>query len=668
MMMTLDDLNANQRIVAEWDDGPLLVLAGPGSGKTLVLTLRVARLIRETPGRKFRVLGLTFTNKAADEMRRRVADQLGEDAHRPRLTTFHEYAINILRQHGGRMGLHPSLTVLTEEKDRLIVLRKAFESIGSSAPSAWSEKGLLRKMEVLMRDGIDPKFDAVSDDDELLRRAYAGYLDLMAESNCLDFPSSLILCHRLFRERPIFARDQRIIYPYVCVDEYQDVNRAQDRLLRAVYPDRSANLFVVADDDQTIYEWNGASPRLLKELVAHFEMQVMQLPESFRCPAPVLRMANSLMGHDHDRVFDKAPLTSSVGGGPGAPVRVVGFGDEGEEARWIATDLRSNGEPGKCAVLGRSRRTIEAVAEAVRDADLEVYVAETRPNFETPLLRVVESILRLADTPAHVERLAALCQAYRDLVGADVDAVEVEAESALTGTALLETFLCAAEGAEGGEGAPILAAVQEHVLGPVHYRPFVSAVFAWAEKREGGAAWDRRRPDEEWEVGAWRELERDLRLKVGEQPSLSRFLEELDRRPKVRPVRDGEVRCLTIHGAKGLEFDHVYVVGLAEEELPSYRAVERGGDAIREERRTCFVAITRARRSLTVTYARRYHGWARKPSRFLAQMGAAEFLSSASDETGTATARRRGDGAGRVSRASGDAGRRASPPREGAAS
>lgn len=647
-MVGYDALNGNQRLAVDWDEGPLLVLAGPGSGKTLVLTLRIARLIRETPGRKFRVLGLTFTNKAADEMRQRVADELGAEAHRPRLTTFHEYALTVLRRHGGWMGLHPNLTVLTEEKDRLLFLRRAFEKTRSSVPSTWSEKGLLRKMEVLMRDGHDPRLDAVPGEDDPLRRAYAGYLDLLAEKNCVDFSASLILCHRLFRERPVFARDQRVIYPFVCVDEYQDVNRAQDRLLRAVYPDRNANLFVVADDDQTIYEWNGASPRLLKELTTHFEMPVMQLPESFRCPAPVLRMANSLMRYDGNRMFDKAPLTSSAEGATGNTVRVAEFAGDREEARWIATDIRSRAEPGQCAVLGRSRKTLETVVTALRDANLEVYVSETRPDFETPLLRVVESVLRLADTPAHAEHLATLCRAYRDLVGTEVDAIAVEADSALTGKALLESFVCAAGSAGEGDGAPILTAVRDHVLGPVRYDRFAAAVFAWAETREGGAEWARRHPDEEWEVRAWREIDRNLRLTARERPALSRFLEELGRRPKVRPVRSGEVRCLTIHAAKGLEFDHVYVVGLAEEELPSYRAVERGGEAIREERRTCFVAITRAVRSLTLTHARRYHGWRREPSRFLAEMGAPKCPAPDSGETKGTTAFPRGDGTRRA--------------------
>lgn len=647
-MIAYDALNGNQRLAVDWDEGPLLVLAGPGSGKTLVLTLRIARLIRETPGRKFRVLGLTFTNKAADEMRRRVADELGAEAHRPRLTTFHEYALTVLRRHGGWMGLHPNLTVLTEERDRLLVLRRAFEKIRRSVPSTWSEKGLLRKMEVLMRDGHDPRLDAVPGENDLLRGAYAGYLDLLAEKNCVDFSASLILCHRLFRERPVFARDQRVIYPFVCVDEYQDVNRAQDRLLRTVYPDRNANLFVVADDDQTIYEWNGASPRLLKELTAHFEMQVVQLPESFRCPAPVLRMANSLMRYDRDRMFEKAPLTSRTEGATGNTVRVVEFADDREEARWIATDIRSRAEPGQCAVLGRSRRAIEPVANALRDAGLEVYVSETRQDFETPLLRVVESVLRLADAPAHAEHLAALCQGYRDLVGAEIDAITIEAESALTGKALLATFVCAAEGAGDGDGTRVLTAIREHVLGSARYDRFAAAVFAWAEKREGGAEWARRHPDEEWEVRAWQEMDRNLRLAVGERPALSRFLEELGRRPRVRPVRGGEVRCLTIHAAKGLEFDHVYVVGLAEEELPSYRAVERGGEAIREERRTCFVAITRASRSLTLTHARRYHGWRREPSRFLVQMGAPKCPAPDSGETKGTTAFPRGDGTRRA--------------------
>lgn len=622
-MIAFDDLNRNQRAAADWGEGPLLVLAGPGSGKTLVLTLRVVRLIEETPKKKFRVLGLTFTNAAADEMRQRVADRLGSDAHRPRLTTFHAYAINVLRQHGGRMGLHPSLTVLTEDKERLVVLRKALEKTDGGRSRQWSERGLLRKLEVVMATGDDPELGELTGSEAWFSPTYAAYLDLLATHNCVDFGSSLILCRRLFRKRPIFARDQRTIYPYVCVDEYQDVNRAQDRLLRTVYPDRDANLFVVADDDQTIYEWNGASPMRLRGLTAAYDMRVIQLPRSFRCPEPVIRLANVLMRHDRERAFDKQPLEAVMGEEPTPDVRVRPFADEAQEARWIAEDIGRRADPGACAVLARSRRLVDVVATALGAAEVSSHVAETRSHFESPLLRVVWAVLRLAETPAHSEHLVTLCQAYGELAGSELEPGVVEAESALTGKSLLETFVEMAESAGGAGCRAVVEAIRRHVLASLRYERFAAAAFKGATEGDGDGGHDGDSVNQAWEIRAWEVLDRQIRLAAGERPALARFLQELDSRPKARPVGDDEVRCLTIHGAKGLEFEHVYVVGLAQGELPSYRSLDRGEDAIREERRACFVAITRASGSLTMTYARKYFGWAREASQFLREMAVA---------------------------------------------
>lgn len=620
-MVTLDDLNGNQRVAATWGDGPLLVLAGPASGKTMVLTLRVARLIEETPKKRFRVLGLSFTRKAVDEMRRRVRRRLGRDIERTDLTTFHRFAISILGWHGGRMGLHPDVAVLADDRDRLALLRKAVERVGASGPADWSETGLLRKLDCWMGSGDDVTEITVPDREEWIRPVYGAYLDLLMEQNCLDFPASLILCRRLFRERPIFAEDQRVVYPYACVDGYQDTNRAQDRFLRDIYPDRDANLFVVADDDQTIYEWNGASPNRLRALRDDYGMKVLQLPKSFRCPSAVTGRANRLLGRDRERPFERKPPESAASSDAQEIVRALKFADEGEETRWIAEDIAGRPEPGRCAVLARTRRLLDAVSKALEAAGVPCQVAEVKREFESPLVVFVHAVLRLANAPTHREHFAAVCRAYRDLTGADIQPEEVEAESALTGRPLLMSFAeVAASRAVNGQPS-LIDAVREHVLDAPDYRRFVKAAFEWTGGDEDQPMAGRDETNRDWEIAAWRELGRQIRGAVGDRPSLRRFLEEMDGRPKSRPAGEDEVRCLTIHGAKGLEFEHVYVAGLAQGELPSYRAVQRGGEAIREERRACFVAITRAAGSLTLTRADSYFGWRKEPSQFLTEMG-----------------------------------------------
>ena len=619
-MVTFDDLNGNQRVAAAWGEGPLLVRAGPGAGKTLVLALRVARLIRETPGKRFRVLGLAVTTKAADEMRQQVLRRLEWDSERARIMTFHANAIRILKQHGDPMGFRSDLAVLADDRDRLALLRKAVERVGAGGPVGWSETGLLRKLDCWMGSGDDVTEIAAPDREAWIRPVYGAYLDLLMERNCLDFPASLILCRRLFRERPIFARDQKVIYSYACVDEYQDTNRAQERFLRDIYPDRDANLFVVVDDDQTVHEWNGASPKRLRALRDYYGMRVLQLPRSFRCPSAVVGRANRLMGRDRERLFEKEPPESAAPTDAGKVLRALKFADEGEETRWIAEDIAGRPEPGRCAILARTHRLLDAAAKALEAAGVACHVTEVKREFESPLVVFVHAVLRLANAPTHREHFATVCRAYRDLTGVDLGPEEVEAESALTGRPLLVGFAeVAASRAVNGQPS-LIAAVREHVLEVLDYRKFVAAAFEWTGGGEDRPLAGRDETNQGWEIRAWRDLGRQIRGSVGDRPSLRRFLEEMDGRPKSRPAGENEVRCLTIHGAKGLEFEHVYVAGLAQGELPSYRAVRRGGEAIREERRACFVAITRAAGSLTLTHADSYFGWRREPSQFLAEM------------------------------------------------
>lgn len=618
-MVSLDDLNANQRAVAEWKEGPLLVLGGSGSGKTLSLTLRMIRLIEDTPKDNFRVLGLTFTSKAVDDMRRQAIECLGRHTRRPRPTTFHAYAASILGWHGGRMGLHPDLTLMTEDEGRLPFLRLAVARAGAAIPPEWSERGLLRKLDVVMAEGDDPELDDPRGEDAWIWPLYRAYLDLMTENNCLDLGSSLILCHRLFRKRPVLAHDQRIFYPFLFVDGSERMSRAQYRFLRTVHPDRNANLVVAADDDRPFSEWNGATPERLRRLAADYDLRAVQLPRNRRCPEPVIRLANGLARRNGSDTPDEASRTPAVAGGPEEAVHVRRFADEREEARWLAEDLRSRVDRGTCAVLARSHRLVETVADALRDAGVPVRVEEAALQFDSPLLRVVRSVLDLTRFPAHSERLFALCRAYGELPGRVVEPVTVEAESALTGKPLLDAFVALADSNGEAGGCLVAAAIREHVLEALRPDRFAAAVFDWAARESPESEGNGTDSDRAWEIRSWRA--RNGRT----DPSAG------DRTPPPgepaggpgSPAAPGSgVRCLTIPAARGLEFERVYLAGLAEGELPSFRAIERGEEAVREERRACFRAITRTSGSVVLTHADSYFGWPREPSRFLAEMEA----------------------------------------------
>ena len=613
MKLNLDSLNSNQLQAVNWQNGPLLVRAGPGAGKTHVLTTRIARIILDAPDARFRVLGLTFTTKAADEMRSRVDDMLGGPTPRVRLATFHSFAADVLRLHGSHFGLRPDFRIIARDEERHELLSEAIDASAAEnhLPATANGKSIVLAMDRLFREGYDgcEMPTHLGTPKRWVQPVFRAYLELLAQNNYLDFGALLVYCLRLFRERPVIARHYRTVYPFVCVDEYQDTNAVQDLLLRAIYlPTGDVNLFVVADEDQTIYQWNGASPDRLADLRSHYGMDTIQLPQSYRCPPSVVALANKLINCNQSRPAGKAPLVSmSDESASSSAVAVQPFADAEMEAQWIAGNIRERGlRPSECGVLARSAKILDAVADALRRCGLCPYVPQRKQEFETPLLIFVHSALRLCDKPADYAHLVSLCGAYSKLTGEAMSPDEVAAEATLNGgESLLRRFVAASKTNEFSKALADLLERERH-------RDFAATMFDTSR--------DASRPDAE-EIAVWKELDRNIRSSLGGSPTLSQFLQELDLRQKTSPAGANDVQCLTIHLAKGKEFRHVYLMGLAEEQLPSYYAVRDGAAAIEEERRNCFVAITRAQETLTLTYAREYAGYAKHPSRFLAEMG-----------------------------------------------
>lgn len=624
-MLDTKELNENQQMAVHWDKGPLLVLAGPGSGKTFVLTRRIAHLINRDTAARFRVLGLTFTAKAADEMRTRVKHFLGVNISRARLTTFHSFCTEVLRQHGSHLGLKPDFEILSQDTDRLPVLDEAIREANVPNMPLVNGQGIIKMIDHLLREGHDPVADTQLLGKTWVRPIYHAYLNLQLRHNHLDFGSLLVCCLRLFREHPRIAKHYQIVYPYICIDEYQDTNKCQDMLLRALCPGTNANLFVVADDDQIIYQWNGASPERLEKLRSEYNMQVIQLPESFRCPPEVIRLANALIHFNQKRSPDKKPLTSVVMEQSSSVVCAQHFHNESAEMDWIARNIRDRNLPfGECVVLARNTKLLQVAATSLQKMGLTPYRSERKSEFEYPLLCFVHSALRLANAPQNHEQIGPLCKAFYDLTDVNVRVDDAEAESGVNGGSLLRGFLDAAQSNPmiSPDSQPLLAALGDQLIERLKYQEFVRAVFTWAKERNQPEGIDENHDEETQEMNVWYQLSHEIRQHFSD-PTLSQFLQELDLHPKVRPPKPNEVQCLTIHQAKGKEFRHVYLVGLAEDQLPSYYARQKGDASreIEEERRNCFVAITRAQSSLTLTFADRYFGWQKQPSRFLCEMG-----------------------------------------------
>ncbi len=622
-MITYDQLNENQRRAADWTDGPVLVLAGPGSGKTAVLTLRVARLLQEDENAS--ALALTFTNKAAIEMRERVDELLGERTDRAKLCTFHSFAIDLLGQHGSHLGIRPDFLPLPQDEDRIALLNEVIRDL----PEVEVELPADRRNLLRLIDGVFGEGDAadgaslsLASRHRWLPRLFRRYCNAMVHANRLDFGSLLFFAARLLREKPMVARVVRLGWTHICVDEFQDTNRAQYDLLRLLAPARNHNLFVVADDDQIIYQWNGASPKRFRDLRTDYDVRVIALPENYRCPPSIVSLANRLIERNVTRVVRKKTVAVREKGGQYADVvRFRSFPSPEQEADFVARDVRERRLPGpECVVLARTNRLVQDAADRLRQAGHDAYVSVRKNEFDSPALGVLMEALRLANSPHDRVVLRRLCLAWEGLTGNDVDAQSVEAAAALEGGDFLRTWLDVAVAADNGRYEEALQRIQTDLVDGLRFPQVVEGFLGGGWRSWCGEDFVE---ETEEEVTTWRGLHEDLAAEHGGSVPLHTYLQQLDLLSKSPPAPPNALQCMTVHGAKGLEFSHVYLIGMAQEVFPSYRALRKGetSAAVEEERRSCFVAITRAQETLTLTGARTYFGYSKRPSQFLMEMG-----------------------------------------------
>ena len=638
-MSVMSNLTENQRRAVEWDKKPLLVLGGPGSGKTVVLTMRLARLIKESPNARFRVLGLTFTRTAANVIREKVEHLLGSEARRARVMTYHSFCIDVLRQHGSHLGLRPDFEIVTQDADRLQILNEAIREADVSNTPMVDSHGMLMMLDHLHREGYDGGDDLPFPFSETgrawIRSVYDSYMEIQLRNNHLDFGSLLVCCIRLFRNRPRLAKHFGIVYPYVCVDEYLETYKAQELLLRATFPKPDANVFVVANPQPIIYRLSDASIERLEKLRSDYEMPIIRLPENYQCPAEVVDLANNIIQVDLEQSLEKVPLTPTLARQNVHAVRVQRFPEHFAEMEWIAKDIRQRCLlPHECAILARNTKLLRAAIDALQRADLSPYLVERMNEFESPPVRFVHSALRLVNSPRERYQIRSLCKAFLDLTGVNVRVEDAEAISVVYGGSLLRGFIAVAEASPvaSADSAFLLHALREQLVERLKFQEFSEAVFNWSSKYRGHPDGIDANVDETDEILVWNNLKREVWERCGDAPTLSQFLQELDLRSKPTPPSLNQIQCLTIHLTKGKEFPHVYLIGLAEGQLPSFRAKQNSEDSreIEEERRICLVAITRAQSTLTLTLSDSYFGQAKEPSRFLSEMGLAAELARVS--------------------------------------
>lgn len=648
----LDRLNPAQRAAVTHLEGPLLVLAGAGSGKTRVITRKIAHMVGECGIAPSNVAAVTFTNKAAREMKARVAELLSEErAQGLTVSTFHTLGMRILREEHARIGYRRGFTLFDAE-DSLSLLRELLKV------------DRIDKAEVLERAQwqisawksalIGPEEAVKKAEDDHGRRHARLYLDYqrnLQAYNAMDF-DDLISRPVLLMESEAEVREKwQDRLRYLLVDEYQDTNAAQYRLLKLLAGARAA-FTAVGDDDQSIYSWRGAQPQNLALLQQDFPtLKVVKLEQNYRSTRRILKVANALIGHN-PHLFEKK-LWSELG--EGEPIRLIACPDAAGEAERVVTEitahkLRYKTRNDDFAILYRSNHQSRLFEKALREQKLPYDISGGTSFFDRGEVRDLVAYLRLLVNPEDdsaflrivnlprrelgpvtLEKLGAYAgQRHISLFGACFEADLAEHLPERGAEKLREFATWVSKTAERAESEPAALVVKE-MLDDIAYE-------GWLKDRAKDLAQAERKWENVQEFVAWLERPADGGTLADTLGKLA-LMDMLDRNAD---DKDGDaVQLMTLHAAKGLEFAHVFLVGMEEEILPHRNSLE--GDALEEERRLCYVGITRARQTLTLSYAdkRKKYGEeiACEPSRFLKELPQDDLLSDSNAPPATAEER-----------------------------
>lgn len=623
----LERLSLDQQLAVGWNDGAALVLAGPGVGKTTVLTARIARLLDESRNRNFRILALTFTTKAGDEMRTRVESLVPGLTDRTVIGTFHSFCTQMLRQHGSHLGIRPDFGVYDQDGDREELLRDALREASAGGEAVTTEDvRWLKSIDQLRGNLVGPAKAAGRfrdpEDGARAARVYAIYEAALRARNIMDFSGMILDACRLAHQIPAVAARIRQSYPYWMLDEFQDTTPAQYKLIRLLAGDEFKNVFAVADDDQIIYQWAGASYKQIVAFREHFAPTLMQLVENRRCPPDVVEAANKLISHNAERTPGKAALLSTRSDeGPAISQRV--FATEADEASGIAAEVAQASPEawGHTAIIGRTRAILQPVLDALRAAGVKAAIATRRDRFVSPQFTWLSACLDQTVRPTDRQVFKIMVDAGNRIAGADLDPALLEAEAEAEGLSFLEQWALTLQRDPSPMAARLAGMGLRLVQSRSAWKAVMTEALAWLPETAGtaeGVVTDAADDKAAWEIAA-----RAVRAEKGGEPDLSELLQGLALRPKEPPADPEAVTLLTVHGAKGLEFDCVYVIGLAESVLPSWQSLQANARPVEleEERRNCFVAITRTRKTLILSRAEQYRGWVKKQSRFIGEMG-----------------------------------------------
>ncbi len=621
VFMNLDYLNDRQKEAVLWGDGPLLILAGAGSGKTSVLTARVAYLIKERGINPKNIVAITFTNKAAKEMKERIIKQVGSIGYDIQISTFHSFGLRIIKENYERLGYDKNFTILDSD-DSLTVIKKVLKELNVDT-SRCNPKFIKNRISSCKNEMVTPdKYKNFVNDEisDITYKTYKKYQETLLRNNSLDFDDLLVKPIELFNNHPEVLEQYQELFKYVFIDEYQDTNEVQyifSKMLSAKYK----NICVVGDDAQSIYSFRGANFKNILNFEKDYEdAKVILLEQNYRSTKTILNAANSVIKNNVQKK-DKRLWTENE---TGEKIKYVRALDEKEEASFVTREIKGLLESGvsldDIAVLYRTNAQSRTIEEGFLNSNIPYRIVGAFAFYSRKEIKDLLAYLKLIYNTKDDVSLTRIINYPKRKIG--VKTIEnLSMDAVLKGTSMFDVI-------EKGKELD-----------------FKNLILEMKEKSESLSLTETidmvlEKSGIRSELESEHTLEADIRLENLEEfksitktfeeesgiASLEDFLNEVSLVSDVSEQKDDntpKVTLMTIHAVKGLEFKYVFVVGMEENIFPHVNCIEEP-DGLEEERRLCYVAITRAKKKLYLVNALKRTLFGKSsvnmPSRFIAEI------------------------------------------------
>lgn len=599
--MNLDNLNDKQKEAVLYNDGPLLIIAGAGAGKTKTLTTKIAYLIEEGLAAPYNILAITFTNKAAKEMRDRLYLLIGDEARKLQVSTFHSFGLKLLRENYELLGYDRNFVIMDSD-DSLTVVKKIIKDLNYD-PKIYNPKAIRNKISSCKNELIsahDYERYAVSDYEQVIQKVYEKYEHKLKTNNSVDFDDLLILPIKLFKEHIDVLEKYQDLYKYVLIDEYQDTNEAQ-YILTKMISEKNRKITCVGDDSQSIYSFRGANYKNILNFEKDYkDAKTILLEQNYRSTGNILDAANQVIKNNRDRK-DKNLWTNK---GPGDKIKYYRAYNERDEAQYIIRKIKElvnrDVEYKDIAILYRTNAQSRVVEEEMLKENLPYRVIGSFYFYSRKEIKDLIAYLRLIhNSKDNISLLRVINNPKRGIGLKTIENLTKRADS--EGISIYDAI-------ESGKELEFKNTIEKlkSIAEDLTLTELIDKVLDASGMKK--------------ELESEQTLESEVRLENLEEfksitkafeekeglISLEDFLLEISLVSDVEEYKDdpNRISLMTVHSVKGLEFDHVFVIGMEEGLFPHMNSLMENG-ALEEERRLCYVAITRARDDLHLVNARR---------------------------------------------------------------